>query len=221
VAEPATSPRPSTSSAAERGDAPRLVLASASPRRADLLARLGLAPVVRSTDTDETPHPDEPAADLVIRLAAAKAAASAAAGDGTTDEVVLAADTEVVVGGEVLGKPRDRDDAEAMLRRLAGRSHEVMTGIAVQRGSTSRLAQVTTEVTFRALTDAEVAWYLATGEPTGKAGGYALQGAGAALVERIDGSDTNVIGLPLAETIALLRQVGFDALRPPGDIGAR
>jgi septum formation protein len=217
VVDAAETPLATTSSTAARGDAPRLVLASASPRRADLLARLGLAPVVRAADIDETPHPEEPAGDLVIRLAAAKAAASAAAGDGTRDEVVLAADTEVVVDGDVLGKPRDRDDAETMLRRLAGRTHEVMTGIAVQRGATSRLAQVTTEVTFRGLTDAEVAWYLATGEPDGKAGAYALQGAGAALVERIDGSDTNVIGLPLAETVALLRQVGFDVLRPPLD----
>jgi septum formation protein len=196
--------------------APRLVLASASPRRRDLLARLGLVPVVRPAHVDETPHPDEPAADLVARLAATKAAASAALGDPADDEVVLAADTEVVVDGVVLGKPRDRQDAAAMLRRLSGRSHEVLTGIAVRRGSISRIAQVTTEVRFRTLTDAEVDWYLRTGEPDGKAGAYALQGGGAVLVERIVGSDTNVIGLPLAETVLLLREVGLDVLEPGG-----
>jgi septum formation protein len=127
--------------------------------------------------------------------------------------VVLAADTEVVIDGRVLGKPRDRDDAHAMLRALSGRSHEVISGIAVQRGDTSRIAQVTTAVTFRDLSDAEIAWYLATGEPDDKAGAYGLQGAGAVLVERLAGSDTNVIGLPLAETVVLLRQVGFEALR--------
>jgi septum formation protein len=193
--------------------APTLVLASASPRRAELLARLGLDPVVRPAGLDESVHPDEPPADLVARLAAAKAAASAAAGEPGDDEVVLAADTEVVIDGRVLGKPRDRDDAHAMLRALSGRSHEVITGIAVQRGDTSRIAQVTTAVTFRDLSDAEIAWYLATGEPDDKAGAYGLQGAGAVLVERLAGSDTNVIGLPLAETVVLLRQVGFEALR--------
>jgi septum formation protein len=217
--------------------APRLVLASASPRRLALLARLGLDPVVRPAEVDETPHDDEPPADLVARLAAAKAAAAAAAtdvrtaGDGTADgagegagatldEVVLAADTEVVVGGRVLGKPADRDGAEAMLRSLSGRTHEVMTGIAVRRGDTARIAQVTTAVTFRTLTDAEIAWYLATGEPADKAGAYALQGAGAVLVAGIVGSDTNVIGLPLAETVALLRDVGLEVLRRPDPAGS-
>jgi septum formation protein len=208
------------------GPTPRLVLASASPRRLALLARLGLEPVVRPTDVDETPHDDEPPADLAAAKAAAAATSAEVAGvpaaDGETtgdgagaalDEVVLAADTEVVVGGRVLGKPADRDVAEAMLRSLSGRTHEVMTGIAVRRGDSARIAQVTTAVTFRTLTDAEIAWYLATGEPVDKAGAYALQGAGAVLVARIEGSDTNVIGLPLAETVALLRDVGLDVLR--------
>jgi septum formation protein len=186
------------------------VLASASPRRRDLLRRLGLDPILRPVDLDETPNPDEPPGDLVVRLAAAKAAVGAARGDG--DEVVLAADTEVVLDGAVLGKPVDDADAAAMLRRLDGRTHEVLTGLAVRRGDTARLATVTTAVTFRHLTDDEIAWYVATGEPSGKAGGYALQGAGAALVAGIAGSDTNVIGLPLAETVALLREVGLDVL---------
>jgi septum formation protein len=193
---------------------PTLVLASGSPRRAELLARLGLAPVVRPSDVDETPRPGERADALVARLAAAKAVASAALGDGS-DEVVLAADTEVTLDGEVLGKPRDRDDAGRMLRQLAGRTHEVLTGIAVVRGPVSAVTRVSTDVTFRDLTDAEVAWYLATGEPDDKAGAYGLQGAGAVLISRIDGSDTNVIGLPLAESVELLRDIGFDALAAP------
>jgi septum formation protein len=189
---------------------PGLVLASASPRRADLLARLGVRPRVRPAEVDETPRPDERPADLVVRLAGAKAAASAAVGDG--DEVVLAADTVVVLDGDALGKPTDRDDAERMLRALSGRTHEVVTGLAVLRGAVTAMDRVTTRVTFRRLTDAEVAWYLDTGEPDDKAGGYGLQGAGAVLVERVEGSDTNVIGLPLAETVTLLRDVGMDLL---------
>jgi septum formation protein len=198
----------------------RLVLASASPRRRELLARLGLDPVVRPADLDETPRAGEQPHELVVRLASAKAAASLARGDGNGDtaaeveDVVLAADTEVVLDGQVLGKPRDGDDAARMLELLAGRTHEVVTGVAVRRGGTARATRVTTEVRFRPLSEAEIAWYVATGEPAGKAGAYGLQGAGAALVERIDGSDTNVIGLPLAETVELLRQVGFDPLVP-------
>jgi septum formation protein len=188
----------------------RLVLASASPRRRELLARLGLDPLIRPADIDETPRPGEDPHDLVVRLASVKAATSLARGHA--EDVVLAADTEVVLDGQVLGKPRDRDDAARMLRRLAGRSHEVVTGVAVRRGGTARATRVTTEVRFRPVSDAEIGWYVATGEPDGKAGAYGLQGAGAALVERIDGSDTNVIGLPLAETVTLLRQVGLDLL---------
>jgi septum formation protein len=163
---------------------------------------------------DETPRPGESAAELVVRLAGAKATASAAlSGDGAgRDEVVLAADTVVTLDGVVLGKPRDRDDAAATLRRLAGRTHEVVTGVAAVRGPVSAVIRVTTAVTFRDLTDAEVSWYLATGEPDDKAGAYGLQGAGAVLVRRVEGSDTNVVGLPLAETVDLLRDVGFDPL---------
>lgn len=193
---------------------PALVLASASPRRAELLARLGVTPLRRPVDIDETPRAGEKGPDLVVRLASAKAAAAAARGDGH-DEVVLAADTEVIAEGRVLGKPRDRADAASMLRTLSGRTHEVVTGVAVVRGPVSAVTRVTTAVTFRPLSDAEVAWYIATGEPDDKAGAYGLQGAGAVLVERVDGSDTNVIGLPLAETVALLRDVGLDLLPGP------
>jgi septum formation protein len=219
---------------------PRLVLASSSPRRAELLGRLGLTPRIRPAHLDETPLPGETPELMVVRLATSKAAAAAAVpsdpghddGPGTVtpllegpdgevaaEEVVLAADTEVVLDGRTLGKPADRRDAAAMLAALSGRSHAVMTGVAVQRGPHRVHEVVTTTVTFRRLTDVEIAWYLDTGEPHDKAGAYALQGAGAALVERVDGSDTNVIGLPLAETVALLRQVGFDPLRPDGPGG--
>lgn len=194
-------------------DAPTLVLASASPRRRELLARLGLHPLARPAHIDETAgHAESPDA-LVLRLAREKCAAGAER--PVKDEVVLAADTIVTLEGRVFGKPRDRDDAADMLTRLSGRTHEVMTGIAVRRGPDEWTDLVVTAVTFRSLSDAEVAWYLDTGEPTDKAGAYGLQGAGAVLVERIVGSDTNVIGLPLAETVALLRRAGVDVLSTP------
>jgi septum formation protein len=183
-----------------------------------LLARLGLAPEVRPADVDETPNDGETPEELVLRLARAKATAVAVSttsehrGDAGLDEVVLAADTVVTLDGRVLGKPRDRNDAEAMIRELSGRTHQVVTGVAVVRGAQQLADIVTTAVTFRRLTDDEVAWYLDTGESADKAGGYGLQGAAAVLVERIDGSDTNVIGLPLAETVALLRRAGMDVL---------
>ncbi len=185
------------------------MLASGSPRRAALLARLGWTPEVRPADLDETPWPDEAPDALVERLARDKAQAVSR---GRDDEVILAADTEVVRDGRVLGKPADDADAAAMLRSLAGRSHLVMTGLAAIRGGAVLTTVVTTAVTFRALEEAEVAWYVRTGEPAGKAGSYALQGAGAALVERLEGSETNVVGLPLAATVALLRGVGLDLL---------
>ena len=193
---------------------PHLVLASASPRRAELLARLGLSPEIRPASVDETPHQRESALDLALRLAIAKADHAAAQEDGG-NEVVLAADTVVVLDERPLGKPLNRADAASMLTALSGRTHEVVTGLAVCRAGQAHHTHVVTAVTFRALSSAELDWYLATGEPYDKAGGYGLQGAGAALVERLDGSDTNVIGLPLAETVGLLRQVGVDVLRPP------
>jgi septum formation protein len=186
------------------------VLASGSPRRAALLARLGYSPEIRPADIDERVHPGEAPAALVDRLARAKAATVATGGE----EIVLGADTEVALDGRVLGKPRDDDDAAAMLHALSGRTHEVVTGLAVLRGEVCRTDLVATRVTFRTLTAAEVAWYVGTGEPADKAGGYGLQGAGAALVARLEGSDTNVVGLPLAATVVLLRSVGLDLLRP-------
>lgn len=189
---------------------PRVVLASTSPRRRDLLGRLGLVPEVRPVEVDETPRDAEDAHDLVLRLAAAKAEAGARGDDA---EVVLAADTVVVLDGVVLGKPRDPDHARTMLTALAGRTHEVVTGVAAVRGRERRRVRVTTAVTFRSLSRLEIDWYLATGEPVDKAGSYALQGAGAVLVRSLTGSDTNVVGLPLAETVTVLRELGVDPLR--------
>ena len=189
------------------------MLASGSPRRAELLARLGCTPEIRPAEVDETPLVAEVPLDLVVRLAEAKARAVQ---QPPTDEVVvLAADTTVVLDGASLGKPRDDTEAAGMLRRLSGRTHEVLTAMAVHRGQQRLATTVTTRVRFRVLTDREVAWYLATGEPRDKAGAYALQGAGAALVDHLYGSDTNVIGLPLAATVQLLRRAGLDVLTPP------
>ena len=177
----------------------------------DLLARLALDLEQRPADIDESPRPDEDAHTLVVRLAGTKASVSAR----TDDEVVIAADTVVVDDGRILGKPRHADEAASMLAGLSGRTHEVITGIAVHRGATRLADAVTTRVTFRSLSMADIAWYVSTREPNDKAGAYGLQGAGAALIERIDGCDTNVIGLPLPHTVALLRQVGFEPLAPP------
>ncbi len=190
----------------------RLVLASSSPRRAELLARLGLHPAIRPAQVDETPLADELPEDLVARLATAKARTVCRGDDA---EVVLAADTTVALGRTALGKPRDDAEAAGMLRQLSGRTHEVHTAVTVRRGDAESAALATTAVTFRQLTDGEVAWYLATGEPRGKAGAYALQGAGAALVATMTGCDTTVIGLPLATTVELLRAVGAEVLTHP------
>ena len=185
---------------------PRLVLASASPRRHELLARLGVAFAVVAPEVDETPQPDESPTALATRLAATKARWAA-----TPGVVVLAADTVVAIGNDTFGKPIDRSEAEAMLRRLAGRSHEVVTGVAVlgADGRASVIA-VSTMVAFRPLDEARLAWYLDTGEWEGKAGAYAVQGAGDLLVERVDGSVSNIVGLPLGATADLLALHGVD-----------
>lgn len=185
-----------------------LFLASRSPRRAELLRTLGVAFRVLDVEVDETPRPGEPPADYVQRLACEKARAGrAAAGGGAAP--VLAADTTVVVDGAVLGKPADAADARRMLERLAGRAHEVFTGVALAdaRGDL-RCIVARTRVRFRALSPREIAAYAASGEPLDKAGAYGIQGLGGALVAGIDGSYSNVVGLPLAETVALLDAAG-------------
>ncbi|RKG53750.1 septum formation inhibitor Maf [Corallococcus sp. AB011P] len=183
----------------------RFVLASASPRRKDLLAQLGLRFTVAAADIDETPMAGEIASDYVLRLAVEKARTVATR---HPDAWVLAADTTVALGSELLGKPRDAAEARQMIARLSGRIHEVFTGIAV--AGRARDAQVVrTQVTFRTLSTDEIAWYADTGEPLDKAGAYAIQGKGGFLVHGIEGSHSNVVGLPLGETLALLKRVGM------------
>jgi septum formation protein len=185
-------------------DQTSLVLASASPRRRELLGQLGLRFTVAGADLDETPWPGEAPEAYVLRLAREKARAVAGRFPGTW---VLAADTTVVLGSELLGKPRDEAEARAMLSRLSGRTHEVHTGVALA-GRAEEALVVRTRVTFRTLSAGEVAWYAGTGEPLDKAGAYAVQGRGGFLVAALEGSPTNVIGLPLGETLALLERAG-------------
>jgi septum formation protein len=181
-----------------------LILASASPRRLELLERVGVDAVVRPSDVDERQHAGESPADYVRRVAAAKAAACAR----EPDQWVLAADTIVELDGDVLGKARDADEARAMLRRLVGRTHRVTTAVCLVGPFGARALAVTTEVDLAAADDATVADYVASGEWEGKAGAYAVQGIAAALVREVRGSITNVIGLPLSEVVELLRECG-------------
>ena len=201
--------------AAGDGGAPVLVLASRSPRRRALLGRLGIAFTVRVPDIDETPAPGESAVDYVARLARAKAEA-ATAGDAR-DEVVVAADTTVELDGTIIGKPADEHEAAAILGRLSGRDHLVHTGVAVRRGDRLVSSVTTSTVRFVPLSTEAIAAYIATGEPLDKAGAYGLQGRGRTLVAAIEGSASNVVGLPMAQTGALLAAVGFEPVRwgPP------
>jgi septum formation protein len=182
---------------------------------------------VRPADVDETPHPGEAPADYVLRLAREKAAAVAES-DGSvgsdrsvrsvqSGQLVLAADTEVVVDGEILGKPRDEADARRMLRLLSGREHEVLTGIALTAGERSASHVETSRVRFAPLSEDEIAWYAATGEPLDKAGAYAIQGLGALFVEAVLGNYSNVVGLPIPGVYRLFAALGIDlkTLREP------
>jgi septum formation protein len=184
----------------------RLVLASASPRRHQLLAQLGLAFEVTPADLDERVLPGELPRVYVERLASAKAAATSKIHPGA---VCLAADTSVVVDAEILGKPADDEDGRAMLRRLSGRTHLVMTGVAVA-GPTRASVVVETRVRFRVLSEREISWYVATGEGHDKAGGYASQARAGAFIESIEGSPSSVIGLPLVETLQLIERAGVE-----------
>jgi septum formation protein len=187
-------------------DTPEIVLASASPRRLELLDRLGVEPTVLPPDIDETPLPAETADAYVARLAVAKAAAVAATLTG--DALVIAADTTVEIDGDILAKPADAADAAVMLRRLSGRRHRVFTGVAVRRGDEVCSEVVATGVRFAALTEADIEWYVSTGEPLDKAGAYALQGAGGVFVEAVEGSVSNVVGLPLHTVVRLAAGLG-------------
>lgn len=186
-----------------------LYLASTSPRRRELLAQLGLDFHVLKVDIDETPRPGEPPAGYVQRLAREKAAAGLAQ---AREGVVVAADTSVVLDGAILGKPASLDEAMAMWSRLSGRAHRVLTGVAVAAAGRMEAQVVATEVRFRPIGEAEMRAYWASGEPCDKAGGYGIQGLGAVFVTGIDGSYSNVVGLPLAETAALLAGFGIRVL---------
>jgi septum formation protein len=201
-----------------------LCLASASPRRVALLRQAGFAPLVRVSAIDERPHPGEAPRDLVLRLAESKAravaAALAAAGTGG-HTLLLAADTEVVLDGEVLGKPHGASHAMEMLRRLRGRSHEVLTGVFLLRTDDGRSLARTeeTRVTFAAFGEETIRSYVAAGEGLDKAGAYAIQGRGAGLATRIEGSWSNVVGLPIERLPEWLAALGVDLqelARPTG-----
>jgi septum formation protein len=182
-------------------DLPRLVLASQSPRRAELLRAAGIDFDVRPGDVDESVRAGETAHEYVQRVAVAKA--HAVARDAA--EIILAADTTVVVEGEILGKPADAADAARMLRRLAGRSHEVLTGVCLLRAGIVSTRVAATTVAFLPMSEEEIAWYVASGEPMDKAGAYGIQGLASRFISRIDGSYTNVVGLPVAVVYELLR----------------
>jgi septum formation protein len=184
-------------------------LASASPRRGELLRQIGVPFRVRPADIKEEQLPGEPPETYVERLAAAKADAVWAA-VRTEQRHVLAADTAVVLDGAVLGKPRDTAEAESMLRRLSGRAHHVLTAVALRHGADRVTLLCASEVRFRTTTEAERLAYCATGEPFDKAGGYGIQGHAAVFVEELRGSYSNVVGLPLFETAALLARAGLE-----------
>jgi septum formation protein len=190
-------------------DEPRLCLASASPRRRELLAQLGILHVVAPADIDEGGRDGESPADYVVRMAREKAERVAADPARSRGLPVLGADTSVVLQGRVLGKPADAAESRAMLALLSDRTHEVLSAVTLlgAHGSASRLAR--TEVRFRRIEPAEAAAYWASGEPRDKAGGYAIQGRAAAFVAWISGSYSGVVGLPLFETAALLAQAGL------------
>ena len=183
----------------------RVILASASPRRRELLTLIGIAHTVVPADVDESIHPDEAPAVYAERLARAKASAIPMS-DATS--ITIGSDTIVVIDDRVLGKPRDRRDATEMLRSLSGRTHTVYTAVAVRRGEHLVSGVEHVAVTFRALSDATIESYIATGEPMDKAGAYGIQGYGATIVERIDGDYFAVMGMPLGRLVDLIAQVG-------------
>ena len=189
----------------------RLVLASSSPRRAELLSAAGFSFEILPVNLDEGSRPGETAEEYVARLAEAKAAA--AGGPTPFPEVVLGADTTVVCDRRILGKPADAADAARMLRLLAGRAHDVLTGICLLTGSRRLVHVERSRVRMSSMSDAEIAWYIASGEPMDKAGGYAAQGRASRFIEAIDGSYSNVVGLPVARVYALLKELGCDILK--------
>jgi septum formation protein len=200
----------------------KLVLASASPRRAEILRNAGIAFEAHAAVLDESRRPGELRADYVRRLALAKARTVAGAHHDSGDSIFIGADTVVVVGDEILGKPESPDDARRMLRLLSGAVHEVHTGLAVVRrpGAMEGLVEEVTRVTFAPLSDQDIESYIATGEPFDKAGAYGIQGIGGRYVTRVEGCFLNVMGLHLARLWSLLRDVGWKELAP-GKIAAQ
>ena len=189
-----------------------LLLASASPRRAELLTTAGFTFAIRPADVDETYFDGENPPDYALRVARAQAARVAAG--RPPGDLVLAADTVVVADGRVLGKPRDSADAGEMLRVLSGRRHVVLTAVVLAGELETRDAVVSTTVWFHPLSIAEIDWYLSSGEPMGKAGAYGIQGRAARFIERIDGSWSNVVGLPISTVYQMLRDTGAAAVAP-------
>src|SRR5687768_7503297 len=201
---------------------PTIYLASRSPRRRDLLKQVGVnfeivllrEDLKRGADVDEAPRPNENPELYALRVACAKAelAALYTGRRAWLVRPVLAADTTVVCDGRIIGKPADREDAFRILKTLSGRQHEVITGVAVAVAGRLEQAVSLSSVWFRALTDEEIRRYVATGEPLDKAGAYAIQGRAAAFTTRIEGSFSGIMGLPLAETAALLSRFGIETL---------
>ena len=187
---------------------PVLYLASASPRRRELLTQIGVAYCLLPVDIDETPVPGEAAAGYVQRLAREKALAAQARLDRSQSFCVLGADTTVVLDGRILGKPADRAEGLAMLAALSGKTHQVLTAVALAADERCEVRLVESRVTFRAISCEEAERYWASGEPADKAGGYAIQGLGAVFVRELQGSYSAVVGLPLCETAELLSAFG-------------
>lgn len=185
-----------------------MILASSSPRRRELLTQIGVRFRIQAADIDETPLAGEGAVAYVERMALEKARKVA---EDHPQEVVLGSDTSVIFAGEILGKPVNNREAEETLQRLSGQTHQVLSAVAVVKGDREKVISVATEVTFRSLSDEEIARYVATGEPADKAGSYGIQGMGAILVAGISGSYSNVVGLPLTETAALLNEFDVPA----------
>ncbi|WP_417311613.1 Maf family protein [Ectopseudomonas khazarica] len=196
-----------------------LFLASASPRRRELLAQIAVPCVTQIASIDETPLPAEPAAVYVERLALEKARAGLRALGERADAVVLGADTAVVLDGRILGKPADFAESREMLLSLSGRSHQVMTAVALVGVGRESSRVVTSEVGFRTLGEAEIEAYWASGEPCDKAGSYGIQGLAAVFVNRVQGSYSAVVGLPLCETAEMLGQFGIACWQLPAQGG--
>jgi septum formation protein len=187
-----------------------LILASGSPRRKLLLEQLGISFEIDPPYVDESVVTGEAPELYVTRLSEKKA--RTVAGKQDSEAVILAADTTVVLNGNILGKPESKEHGLQMLNELSGTRHDVLTGVSICRGARVETFCVRTEVTFRHLGEKEIAWYWETGEPQDKAGSYGLQGAGAAFVETLTGSYTNVIGLPISETVLMLRDFSIECL---------